>query len=783
MTGVAFHCVPSRLIWALLLATGVLVAPGLAMAQAPSVPGFTAPRSDAQMFLEADELLYDDSASTVTAVGGVTIFYDGYTVNADEVVYDRARNRVLARGNVVLIEPSGNVLRASAADLSDTLADGFVEALQVETTAQATFTARRATRRDGAVTVFDQGSYTACPACEEDPSKPRTWMLNAEEISYDETAQMVYYRNVSLDFFGIPIAWVPFFAHADPTVARKSGFLSPSFVLDSELGASVSTPYYFALAPSYDLTITPTVYSAQGLHLEAEWRQRLANGEYSVRASGIRQFDPDVFARQPGEEDWRAGLASNGRFSLNPRWNAGWNLYLQSDRRYFRDYSLEIGDQSEVVSDIYLTGLHDRSYLDARVQRIEVTTWDPTGALDSQDQPWGAPVIDYDRRFTPPVLGGEFRMGANITGLVRQDPYVDAVTIGGAAASSYEGLDGTYGRASLDLGWRRQFIGPMGQLFTPQVGFRGDAIRYDLGSAATNAGFTGREETLFRAMPSAGLEWSWPILMSVPGSVHVVEPMAQIIVRPDAQEVGQVPVEDSQSLVFDASNLFDWDKFSGYDQVEGGIRANIGVRYTGTFDHGLSISAVIGQSFYLAGANPYATTTIVLNEADSGLESDRSDYVAMVTARLNTDLSVSASGRFDEEDLTLRRGELVGAARLGRVSASLTYAYLDAQPNRGMNDEQHQVSGTAALQLNEEWRITGSLNYDLEANHLLGLGAGIAFADECFDIALTYTQTSAAANDGISDNRLMLSVALRTLGGAQTQVLGDDEFDRALGTR
>lgn len=751
-------------------------------ARAQTVPGFIEPNPDAQMFLEADELLYNDAANTVTAIGRVTIFYDGYTVEADEVVYDRGQSRVNARGNVVLIEPSGSVLRANSADLSDTLVDGFIDALSVETPEQGFFTARNATRRDGTVTEFEEGTYTACQACEDNPDGPLAWQFHADRITYDENARMVYYNNVRLDFFGIPVIWLPFFAHADPTVTRQTGFLQPSFVMDSELGTSVSTPYYIALAPNYDLTVTPTVHTLQGLQLEAEWRHRLRNGQYSIRGSGIRQFGRDEFAGQPGDVFWRGALATNGEFRLNSRWEAGWNIYLQSDRRYFRDYDLEVGSASEVVSDIYLTGLHDRSYLDARVQRIEVTTIDALGQ-DSQDQPWVLPVIDYDRHFTPASIGGDLQVAANITGLSREDSYIDTLTINGVPTSSYEGFNGQQGRASIDLSWRRQFIGPMGQVFTPQVGFRGDVIGYNLGQSA-NGVIPDSEGAVFRAMPSVGMEWRWPILATTPTSSHVFEPTAQIIARPDATNVAEVPVEDSQSLVFDASNLFDWDKFSGYDQVEGGVRANIGLRYTGTFDNGLSLSAIIGQSFHLAGENPYATTnTLIYNEADSGLETDQSDYVASLTARMQDRLALTASGRFDEDDFSLERGELIAAASHGRVSGSATYGYLAAQPNRGITQDEHQITGTAAVQVNDGWRIAGSLRYDLEQSHLMGVGAGIAYVCDCFGVGLNYTYTSSAANDGVSDNRLMLNVSLRTIGGIETEVLNNERFNDVFGVQ
>ncbi|MBO6674713.1 MAG: LPS-assembly protein LptD [Rhizobiales bacterium] len=767
-----------------LVVTGVgtgLGVSGVALAQV--TPGFDQANPDAQMFLEADELLYNEGVNTVTALGNVTIFYDGYTVDADEVVYDRAQGRVLARGNVILVEPSGNIIRATSADLSDTLADGFVDALSVETPERGFFTARNATRRDGSETEFDQGTYTACEACPENPDRPRAWMFHADTITYDEEDQMVYYRNVRLDFFGIPIVWLPFFAHTDPTVERKSGFLRPEYVLDGDLGFAISTPYYFALDPSYDLTVTPTFFSGQAFHLEAEWRQRLENGGYSVRVSGAAQLDDDVFNNQPGDQDWRGGIASNGAFSLNDRWDFGWNLYLQSDRRYFRDYSIETEGASQVISDIYLTGLHDRSYFDARVERIQVATI----TEGDQNQPWTLPVVDYDRRFTPDHVGGELQVLANLTTTVREDAFVDPITRPTGATNVYEGLDGQMSRATLDVSWRREFIGPLGQVFTPQVGFRGDVIGYNLGSEA-NVVFVDGENSFARGMASAGLEWRWPFLITAPGSSHVVEPVAQFIVRPDAGHVGEVPIEDSQSLVFDASNLFDWDKYSGFDQMEGGTRANVGVRYTGTFDNGLSLSAIVGQSFHLAGENPYAwsqtgANILTPNGEDSGLETDQSDYVAMLTARLQNRLSLTASGRFDEDDFDLERGELLASASHGRVAGAATYAYLAAQPNRGINDDQHQISGSASLQVNSSWRVAGSVQYDLERSHILGYGAGIQYVCDCLGVGLNYTYTSPDGNDGVSDSRVMLNVSLRTIGAFETEVLNNEQFNSVFGTQ
>src|SRR5690606_2191950 len=124
--------------------------------------------------------------------------------------------------------------------------------------------------------------------------------------------------------------------------------------------------------------------------------------------------------------------------------------------------------------------------------------------------------------------------------------------------------------------------------------------------------------------------------------------------------------EDAQSFVFDATSLFARDKFSGYDRVEGGTRANLGLRYSGNMNNGWSIHGLGGQSFHLGGLNSFAESDFVGAGADSGLEGKRSDYVAMLGLSNNTGLAFAARGRFDKDNFDIRRGE-VEASHTGKL--------------------------------------------------------------------------------------------------------------------
>ena len=125
--------------------------------------------------------------------------------------------------------------------------------------------------------------------------------------------------------------------------------------------------------------------------------------------------------------------------------------------------------------------------------------------------------------------------------------------------------------------------------------------------------------------------------------------------------------------MFDASNLFSVDKFSGYDRVEGGGRANVGVQATTQFDRGGSVNVLFGQSYQLFGLNSFAVADVTNTGLDSGLQNTRSDYVARVNYSPNRTYTFSVRSRMDEA--TLERQPLRGRRPRGfdRWSVSLMY--------------------------------------------------------------------------------------------------------------
>lgn len=780
------------------------------------------PQGKGRLLVEAKELIYDNDRGTVTASGDVELNYQGRTLQADRVIYDRNNGRVTARGNVRLAEPGGAVVTGDRVELTEDFKTGFIDSLQITqktpyrgVPVTTRFTAPRAERVEGETTVFERGTYTACEPCRESPERPPLWQVKAARIIHNNEEHVVYFENATVEVGGIPIAYMPYFWAPDPTVRRQTGFLAPDLITSSALGFGVGVPFFWAMAPNYDVTLTPTILSRQGFLGRAEFRHRLETGAYSVSFAGIYQQDGSAFLSGPlgaGDRDLRGSIQTSGLFFLNERWRYGWDITLLSDQFFLSNYSTTpstlvttYSGLRESISTAFLQGQGDRSWFDLRGYRIE--------GLSSADwnaqQPVVHPVLDYDKRINgPSFLGGEVAVTANLTSLSReaaafQAARTDNVAYVLPAYGLYEtcavfdrdkclvrGISGTTTRATAQASWRRTFIDDLGQSWTPFAYARVDGFMVNPDFAGHQntqlQQFIGDDVTAARAMPAIGVEYRYPFIGAL-GSwgTQTIEPVAQVIARPSETLIGRVPNEDAQSLVFDDTNLFRWDRFSGFDRVEGGVRANVGAQYAVRGPNQFYASALFGQSYHLAGRNSFAVGDLTNTGIQSGLDTDPSDYVGRVALQPTSGISFIARGRFNQQDFSASRLEgttTLSLDPLVPLTLAATYARYEAQPLIGIDKRREGLSTVASYKVTPNWSLTSALVFDLDrysdnrAANITGAPYGLsaymfgaAYDDECTTLSLSYSSAPRDLSTGTTDpvQTVLFRFDLKTLGGSE----------------
>jgi LPS-assembly protein len=813
------------MIVALAALAGLAVTPASAAAKttAPAVPTAVAAvpipgTHDEHMVVEADQALYDDHADTVTVTGNVHIYYKSTTLVANRVTYFRSTRKVIADGDVRMIDKDGNVLTSPHLDVSEGFTEGFVDSLRIDTVDRSRFAAAKAERHDGDVTVFEKGVYSACQTCVNEPAKPPFWQIKAAKIIHKQGEKTVYYEDARLEMLGVPIAWVPYFRHPDPSETRKTGFLLPRVIFSNKTGVAVQVPFYWAPVDDWDATFQPTLMSRQGLLGDVEVRHRFDSGMITVRGFGISQMDPRAYADTSGDRRVRGGITTTAKFRINEQWSWGWDATAITDRHFLSDYKLSEHGVDHSTTTVFLTGQGLRNSFEARLYKFTVLNddfgYDTAGnkllwgaGTELQDkQPVVHPVVDYDVVSENPVAGGEVSGKFNFTSLSRSRSDIDTV-------GRVYGLAGTFSRVSGIVQWRRQFIDDFGQVITPFASVRGDVLWDE--NTDRGLSYLGHDGTYGRLTPSIGAEWRYPVIATTSFGTHLLSPIAMLVARPNEQWIGKVANEDAQSLVFDDTTLFRADKFSGWDRAEGGTRLNLGGQYGFTAPNGSSITAVFGRSVLLAGSNSFGSPTyrdllalaasgraLPVTALGTGLESAVSDWVGRISLDSNAGFRIGAQARFDADSFELARTDIQAVATSGPLTTSVGWSYqktpqvvydlLTAYATSGnfngcadssvtacatavrdaIKNERSELQTALNLRVAPAWRLFGAVRYDLKDRYVSGDNVGIGYDNDSFSISVSYSESTyqtvtSSAISSVHDQTYYLRFGFRTLGDGQ----------------
>ena len=327
------------------------------------------------------------------AVGDVEFRRGATVIRADRLTYDQVDDVAHATGNVV-VSRSGSVFSGPEAQLQIDRFEGFF--LQPTYRFARTDAGGKAERIDfideNRASAVD-ASYTSCTASDSDPA----WVLETGSLSIDRAANEGVARDAVLRFYGVPIFAAPVLSFP-LNDERKSGFLPPTFGLDSRSGVQVSLPYYWNIAPNRDATFTPLVSSRRGVALDSEFRylDPRFGGEAHVR---VTPYDAQAERSRYALRFDHDGLVP-GDALLRAR------LRRVSDDSYWKDYPGELDTPTPRLlrSELQLSRPFGDWSSYARVERWQVLqTADPSTRIDP---------VPYERvpqvgaRYAAPWAGG-----------------------------------------------------------------------------------------------------------------------------------------------------------------------------------------------------------------------------------------------------------------------------------------------------------------------------------------------------------------------------------------
>jgi LPS-assembly protein len=715
----------------------------IALVEKPLIaPISTTPADGTAVSFNADKVTFNPKTKLATAFGKVEIYYGPYNLVATFASYNQITGEFKANGSVELREPNGNIFQAKKLDLQEKFKKIFADHVVALLTNDVTITADYLRRVDGEVTVFENATYTACKNCGTKNGEP-VWQVFTDKTTHDNRTHNLYHVHPRLKIDGTTIISLPYWEQPDPSVKRRSGWLTPALKVGNTYGIGVTTPYFWALAPNFDLTFTPLVTSYKDVAVDIEWRHRLLSGQYNIQAFGAFQASP---LAAPDDQSWRGAVRTRGDFAINQDWTWGWQGTFASDRAFLSHYDYD----SNLIANnnIHATGLWDQTYIDAEALNF--------GSLDTSVNPDylpnSLPYVTGEKIIPDIALGGDLKFNWSAYSLHRtaaNTPFTDV----------NHGTDQT--RATSSLEWKTQLISEGGIVTSPFAKVRTDLyIDNNVPDPTAIGGYRGNEMTT-RVLPTAGVDVRYPLISSTEFGQSIFSPVFQFISASDETNTNSIGNEDAITLNLDSTSLFLTDRFTGLDRFEGGTRANFGLTYSFLGNNGNFVRASLGQTFHIAGLNSFAV--------GSGLSDPHSDLVGGLVVQPWDNLTLSYEARVADDLSKVNRQEASASLNFDSFSTNLSYLNFGAEPLYGRTKPENWVSSDLKFKLKDGWNVFGGLSYDFYNSSLTRKTVGVEFDCDCMNFKLAYT----GSQDPLSlanTNTVTASVAFATLGGTSASV-------------
>ena len=672
--------------------------------------------ADAPLTIEADNADYQVGKGVVELHGNVVARRASQQVKGDFLHYDSKRQLLRARGGVEFRTPR-RTIHAARAELHLAENRGVLDEVGYQLpAAHARGTARVARILDREHSTYDRPTYTTCPPGRHD------WVLSADELAIDQHKGVGEAKNARLRFKGVPILYLPW-ASFPIDDRRKSGFLLPRAGYSSKNGVDIQVPYYFNLAPDYDLTLTPRLVSKRGLLLAAEFRYLSRRQRGTLNAEYLpndRLYD--------GDNSNRGALSWRHRLSLSPRLTGDIGFDWASDADYLDDLSnrLAIASTRHLQRIATLNYQGDGWRLLGRVQDFQTLDL----AIPPDQRPYARlPQLLFQLRRPNQWLGSTVQLDAEYVYFSRTD------SVRGSRVDLHPAI-------SLPLRNSWGFV-------TPKLG-----ARYTAYSLDNNA--PGRPDTPSRTSASASLDSGLFLERKSRWFGHAVtqtlEPRLFYLYRTRVDQ-RELPVFDTDDIDFSFVSLFYEDRFSGADRVGDAnqLTAALTSRVIDTASGRELARGSIGQIYYFSDREVQLPGQPTATEATSSLVAEgraalTPNWDLAGTIQWNPSLG---DGRTEKS--ALRIGYHDESGRL----ADLAYHFT--------RDISENTAVSMVWPLNPRLRLIGRLDYSMLFEKTMESVAGFEYGNCCWSLRMV-VRNYLSDPSAESNLTFLMQLELRGLG-------------------
>lgn len=713
---------------------------------------------DKTLYAKADYGYYDNE-NYAEFTGDVQVNQGNKQINADKVVVNLQDGIAVAQGNVMMLNsnkmPNQDGLVTVANEIAyqtDSSKAVVKDVAFASVPLQAHGYAKQLNKVDESSYEIDDVMFTTCA-----PDKP-VWQINAKNLEINTDTGRGKVRNATLKIKNKPVVYLPYFNFPIDD-RRASGFLLPKAGFSNDGGLQVQTPYYFNLAPNYDATLTPTVFSNRNPMLSGELRyltSKFGNGELatSFLPSDSKYHNQDRY-RVLFEHHWQSQKYPT--LSVHA-------LYQQiSDSAYVDDFDNLGLEHNHLNLPRRIQANYYNDYLTASVKAETFQTVDKN-------------MLDKDKPYQRlPQISLKYHL-----------PYFDKLHITGVSDFAYfkrpikdnSAPEQSGGRLYNKLSASYPITRSWGY-FTPTASLQHLYTQYDEESTITNHfNASNKRQSVFVPEFSVDMGLNFykagsPLLWRDFGGYQLISPRLKYVYAP-FKDQSNVPNFNTRLASLNFPQLYENSWFLGYDRLADSNHLTPSVNYRYVDSEGLTrLDASLGQQFFLDDIQVGLTQTIPLHIDSSGT-------VVQLSSQPYKDFWLDFDGAINDN------------GSLNYYNAQLRY-----QPNNNalynvgfikrkqQNLGQQSLSATTAsaiFPLSQNWGFIGAVQYDNLKNRYNDVLAGLTYDSCCYGFSV-YGRSYYNEFDDKPNHAIMAEVSLNSVFNPRHGKLSSLMNERALGLK
>lgn len=632
------------------------------------------------------------------------------------------------------------------------------------------------------VLKFKRATYSTCPPA------ANVWHLWGSSLTLDRNTGRGEVFNALIYIKKIPVFYVPYFNFPIDS-QRKSGFLTPTVGYSSDSGYGISAPYYFNLAPNYDLILNSQLFTKRGILFDGLFRYLTPSSVGSIDMSyiphdrvfadfrdtaiSVNNSSDEVFRELKNSSSGRGFISLQNASHFDRSWYGSLNVNYATDDYFLQDFNgvNRGGDKDQLLNRADIGYLGDNWNFLGRLQVFK--TLHQITQQTTQDQYMRLPQLNLVGDF-PNGLGGlDHRWDAEIVNFMYRDElsrHAENLGVGGVRFNVMPTVSTTLNLFDISL--------------VPKVQLQ--TTGYNLQNQAKIGG----DSSMVRFHPLVSIDGGAVFRREInffhSDYVQTLEPRLFYLFVPERDQ-DNIPLFDTCLPSFDFSQLFRTNRFSGIDRVGDAHQVALSVAARVLDDDGQEkFNAGIGQ---IVAIRKHHVSIKDSGNLDPLLHENFSPLVGRFQAFINNKLNATFDmawdqryRRFNTSNVNLQYINDVDRV----INVWYNYTLHGDQLLQGQPIDLSRIGSSVGWKVYNRWNIIGSLIYNTSYSRAQSYLYGIEYDSCCWAMRAVKSKDFIGIgvdNSSNYDSRIYVQIMLKGFGNLGNVGLGEIVADRVSGYR